>query len=242
MKTFKSLTFGLFAGLLALTVVTLSSPITAEAASAVAAPTVIQAPADDLTEQEVLDLQFMVEEEKLARDVYLTLYEAWDFRIFQNIARSEQTHMDAIRTLLTTYGVEDPTIGKDSGEFDNPVLQELYDDLTETGSESLADALLVGALIEEIDILDLEERIALTDKDDVQFAYENLLKGSENHLRAFVSTWERQTGEDYKLQDSDFDQDRFDEIMSESRGSGNGRGGRGGGQGGGRGNGGGRWG
>ncbi len=66
-----------------------------------------------------------------------------------------------------------------------------------TGSESLAAALLVGGDIEEIDILDLEERIEGTDKADIIQVYDRLLSGSENHLRAFVSTYERQTGEDY---------------------------------------------
>lgn len=222
MKPIKKIVFSIFAGLLALTVVTLSAPISAEAA----APTAVQAPTNDITTAEALDLQFMIEEEKLARDVYLTLYEEMDFRMFSNIARSEQVHMNAIRTLLKRYGVEDPTIGNELGEFNNADLQELYDDLVDTGSRSLADALLVGGLIEEIDILDLEERLSETDNVDILRVYNNLLRGSENHMRAFVSTWERQTGEDYELQDSDFDQDRFEEIMSGSRGRGN-SGGRG---------------
>ena len=77
------------------------------------------------------------------------------------------------------------------------VLQTLYDQLVVEGSQSLADALRVGAAIEEIDILDLEERIAGTGKADIQLVYQNLMKGSRNHLRAFTSTLERQTGETY---------------------------------------------
>lgn len=46
------------------------------------------------------------------------------------------------------------------------------------GSRSLADALRVGATIEEIDLLDLEERIAQTDEADIKLVYENLAKGS----------------------------------------------------------------
>lgn len=198
MKNIKTLAFSIFGGLLALTVVTFGTPISAEAATEVAAPTAIQAPADEITDQEAL--QFMVEEEKLARDVYLTLYEEWNSRIFQNIAGAEQTHMDAIRTLFTTYDVDDPTEGNDIGVFENDELRALYVGLVETGSQSLADALKVGAAIEEIDILDLEEYIAATDNADIELVYENLLKGSENHLRAFVSTLEQQTGEVYVSQ------------------------------------------
>jgi hypothetical protein len=43
-----------------------------------------------------------------ARDVYLALAELWDVRVFANIARSEQTHMDAVATLIDRYGLEDP--------------------------------------------------------------------------------------------------------------------------------------
>ncbi len=164
------------------------------------ATAVAQYPVGTLTEEEIDGLLYMREEEKLARDVYLTLYQQWDLQIFQNIARSEQTHTDAVKTLLGRYGLDDPAAGNDIGVFTNPDLQALYDQLVDLGSQSLADALRVGAAIEEIDILDLEERIAQTDKEDIQLVYENLMMGSRNHLRAFTSTLETQTGETYQPQ------------------------------------------
>jgi len=72
---------------------------------------------------EIEGLLFMREEEKLARDVYLTLYDQWNLSIFKNIAASESAHMDAILTLLERYGIDDPAAGKDVGEFTNPDLQ-----------------------------------------------------------------------------------------------------------------------
>jgi len=152
-------------------------------------------PAGELTAMEADGLAFMREEEKLARDVYLTLYEVWNMPIFQNIAGSESTHMDAVLTLLERYGLEDPSAGKAVGAFENPELQALYDELVDLGNQSLADALKVGAAIEEIDILDLEERLAQTERSDISMVYESLLKGSRNHLRSFTSTFERRTGE-----------------------------------------------
>jgi len=157
-------------------------------------------PTGVLSEEEAAGLLYMREEEKLARDVYLTLYEQWNQPIFQNIASSEQRHMDMVLGLLTAYGLEDPAAGKGIGEFTNPDLQALYDQLVARGRQSLAEALKVGAAIEEIDILDLRERLAQTDKADIQTVYQNLMSGSENHLRAFVSTLERQTGEVYEPQ------------------------------------------
>ncbi len=154
----------------------------------------------DLSEAEAEGLSFMREEEKLARDVYLMLYEQWGIRIFQNIAKAEETHMSAVAGLLERYGIPDPAADTAVGVFTNPELQALYDQLMEEGSQSLADALRVGALVEEVDIIDLEDYIDQTDNDDMLLVYQNLLKGSYNHLRAFTSTLEKQTGEIYQLQ------------------------------------------
>jgi hypothetical protein len=180
-----------------------------------------------LSPEEIADLQFMREEEKLARDVYQVLYEEWDQQIFTNIADSEQTHMDAMLTLLNRYDIDDPVAGNAAGEFDNPELQDLYDQLVDLGSQSLVDALRVGTAIEEIDIRDLVEAIDETDHADIERVYQSLKRGSENHLRAFVRTLERQTGDTFEPQY--LDQDTYDEIMA-------GRGGYGGGNGAGIGN------
>ncbi|MGD9091861.1 MAG: DUF2202 domain-containing protein, partial [Anaerolineales bacterium] len=150
-----------------------------------------------LTTTEIDGLQFMREEEKLARDVYLTLYDQWNIQNFKNIAASEAAHMDAVLTLLERYGLEDLAAGKGIGEFSNPELGALFDQLVAQGRNSLSDALKVGAAIEEIDIIDLEKHIAQTDKDDILMVYENLLKGSHNHLRSFTRILQRRTGEIY---------------------------------------------
>ena len=154
-------------------------------------------PTGELTALEVDGLVFMREEEKLAHDVYLTLYDLWKLPVFQNISNSETTHMDAVLTLLDRYGLEDPSVAKAVGEFTNPDLQKLYDQLISQGSQSLSDALKVGAAIEEIDILDLQDRLTQTEKADIILVYESLLKGSRNHLRSFTRTLQQQTGENY---------------------------------------------
>jgi hypothetical protein len=108
--------------------------------------------------------------------------------------------MSAVAGLLERYGLPDPAADTAVGVFTNPELQALYDQLMEEGSKSLADALRVGALVEEVDIVDLEDYIEQTDNEDLILVYQNLLKGSYNHLRAFTSTLEKQTGEIYQLQ------------------------------------------
>ena len=152
-----------------------------------------------LSDQETTDLLYMREEEKLAHDVYIYLYEMWGLPVFSNIAASESTHTASVLTLLNRYSIADPAQGLAEGQFQNTDLQALYDTLIKQGSLSLGDALKVGAAIEEIDILDLQDSIANTTQADIRLVYENLLAGSSNHLRAFVNTLQ-QTGETYQPQ------------------------------------------
>lgn len=169
-------------------------PINPEPVQDLAEPTTSAA---SLTDLEIDSLVFMREEEKLAHDVYMALYEIWGLPLFENIASSEQTHTDAVKNLLIMFDIPDPADTSTAGIFANPELQQLYDELTQTGAESLGNALKVGAAIEEIDILDLQKSLENTQDASIRRVYENLLRGSENHLRAFTSTLERQTGEIY---------------------------------------------
>jgi hypothetical protein len=128
-------------------------------------------------------LRYLIEEEKLAHDVYVALGNLWGARVFENIAASERTHEDAVADLLPVYGVEDPR-APEPGVFTDPGLQALYDDLVEAGSHSREDAIQVGITIEQTDIADLGA--ALTGApEDVALVLERLLAASENHLAAF---------------------------------------------------------
>ncbi len=159
-------------------------------------------------------MKFMREEEKLARDVYATLY---DFHLAQgltlivcdNIADSEQRHMDAVKQLLDNYGIPDSAVEGGQGtypescrdadcKFNDTDLADLYAKLVADGKASGLGALLVGGLIEEVDMIDLAEVIANAEGyADIQGVYDNLLCGSGNHLRAFAHNIELATGDSY---------------------------------------------
>ena len=178
-----------------------------------------------LSPEETDALLFMREEEKLAHDVYLTLNNQWGLAIFQNIAASEQTHTTTVQTLLDRYGLADPASSQ-VGVFTNSDLQTLYDQLIAQGSQGLAEAIKVGGAIEEIDILDLQTRLAQTDNLDIIQVFNNLLNGSANHLSAFASVYHTQTGETYQPQY--FSAADYQTIIaSSSTGSANGQGGGG---------------
>ena len=137
------------------------------------------------TAEDAQTLTWMREEEKLARDVYINLYQQWNKAIFDNIAASEQRHIDAIASLMVRFDVPDPSL-PGVGEFSNPEIQSMYDDLLEQGSLSLTEAFWVGATIEDVDIYDLQIAIENTEVGTLKTTYGNLLEGSKNHLRAVV--------------------------------------------------------
>jgi hypothetical protein len=139
-----------------------------------------------LTQIEAQNLIFLREEEKLARDVYLAMLDRYHAQIFANISVSEQRHMDAVKSLIDKYRLQDPVVDDTPGAFTNPTLASLYQSLVEKGSMSFTDALGVGVIIEEMDIHDIEiEMLPFTTKTDIKQVLTNLLAGSYNHLDAF---------------------------------------------------------
>ncbi len=140
-----------------------------------------------LTAAESSAITYMREEEKLARDVYRKLAGTSGNAVFTRIAASEQRHMDALGRLIARYRLTDPTKGNAAGVFKNPELQRLYDELVARGSASPAAAIQVGLDIERLDIADLQDRKATVKHTDVRWVFQQLERGSNNHLRAFTT-------------------------------------------------------
>ncbi|MDE1206427.1 ferritin-like domain-containing protein [Tenacibaculum larymnensis] len=137
-----------------------------------------------LSQQEKNEMLFMLEEEKLAFDVYNFLNEKWNLRVFENISQSEERHMNAMKGLLQYNNIAF-ILNKERGVFKNSELQKLYDELVNKGQKSKLDALEVGKLIEEKDIEDLQLAIKNTNDEYSINVYTNLLNASFNHLNAF---------------------------------------------------------
>jgi hypothetical protein len=177
-------TFSHYLKAFAVTGAILAAPTLVSASADLADTSEISAQKSRITKEQRLDLKFMFQEEKLARDVYIALGEMWEHRTFLKIQESEQTHMDAIKGLMEKYHVRIPVDEDALGEFADKDLQALYNDLIEQGSESLVEALKVGVLIEETDIDDLKERRKGAPR-DIRRVYNRLLRGSYKHLDAF---------------------------------------------------------
>lgn len=158
-------------------------------------------------------LRHLREEEKLARDVYRTLYQRWGLRIFDNISSAEQRHMDRIGAVLNARQIPDPIADDTVGVFQDASLRALYQELVQRGSNSLLAALRVGATIEDLDLRDLAAvRVGLQDQDaDVLAALDMLECGSRNHLRAFAGQLESR-GDTYSPQY--IDAERYASILA----------------------------
>lgn len=140
----------------------------------------------DLSQEEIDGIIHMRLEEKLARDVYTTLGNTWNYKVFLNIRTAEQTHMEAVKRLLVKYGIEDPVTNDEVGVFSDSQVQALYDQYVLQGSVSAYEAFIVGKTIEELDITDLQNQLTnVVDNPDIIRVYQNLKTASESHLAAF---------------------------------------------------------
>lgn len=135
-----------------------------------------------ITDKQKSDLLFMYQEEKLAHDTYEYFSKIYSIKVFNNIANSEEKHMDEIKTLLVTYKIAIPSLK--NGQFLDKSLQDLYNKFINDGKKSQDEAIKISLLIEDKDIDDLKEKIK-SSPDDIKLVYSNLLKGSENHKKAF---------------------------------------------------------
>jgi hypothetical protein len=144
-------------------------------------------PIEPLNADEIKSLIHMREEEKLAHDVYYTLYNKWNETTFNNISSSESTHANAVLTLINKYELQDPASNKTIGVFSDSSLQKLYNELIDIGFSSKIDGFKVGATIEDFDIYDLNNWNLKIDNQDIKFVYDNLNKGSRNHMRTFYT-------------------------------------------------------
>ena len=131
-------------------------------------------------------LLYMIEEEKLAGDLYDVFYQQTGLRVFDRIGNAEDQHMTALIKQANVAGLNlDAVLSLAEGHYANPELQSLYDTLLASGSVSDSAALGVGVEIETVDIADLQQASVGLTGTALGNVYASLLKGSDHHLAAF---------------------------------------------------------
>lgn len=138
------------------------------------------------SDEAISELLFMIEEEKLAGDIYEVFYDMYGLKIFDNIAKSEDAHFNALISQAEKLDLDvDEFLFEPVGTFSDETLQDMYDSLLAYGSESLTNALDVGRMIEEKDMVDIAAAIEDVEGTTLAKVYDNLLTGSSYHLDAF---------------------------------------------------------
>lgn len=142
-------------------------------------------PVEELSNDEINAILQMREEEKLARDVYDVAGSLWTGNIFANISGAESKHMTAVWALIEKYDLQDPITTDVAGQFSSSAIQAAYDAILPDFQASKQSAILKGSYVEEMDIYDLRELKKLVDNTDILLIFDNLERGSRNHLRGF---------------------------------------------------------
>ncbi len=177
-------------------------------------------PKEAVSEEEISALVFMLEEEKLAGDLYRSFLNIYNTPIFGNISQAESRHQEALQCLLKKYELTDRVSLLEQGRFANEDLQSLYNDLLNEGKTEIKAALKVGATVEDLDLFDLQKHLGneAIDNEDIKFVFGELMRGSRNHLRAYIRNLEF-VGESYLPQY--ISKDDFTEIINgdQERGS-----------------------
>lgn len=141
-------------------------------------------PHTELNKRQIEDLYYLIEEEKMAHDIYTVLSKKWQHRRFNNILESESRHIDAVKSLFDRYDLDLPDSIDKPGKFKNAEIQKSYHQLLDEGLSSLSQAMNVGRKIETDDIKDLKKMIAQGTTEMKQVLM-NLLDASQRHLEAF---------------------------------------------------------
>jgi hypothetical protein len=156
----------------------------------------------ELTQDLKDSITYMFSEEKLAREVYLNVYEQQPVKQLYNIAtKSEVKHEKAVNDLAVKYDLNitlypdteapyDATslASYGSGQYPVVAIQELYDMLYDKGIQSEKDALEVGCMVEVTDIDDLDKYIdqaTTSNASDVLVVFNFLRDGSYKHYWSF---------------------------------------------------------
>jgi len=154
-----------------------------------------------LDDNQKYSLAYMWNEERLAQDLYLNLYNVNSDAIqLYNIAlKSEAYHIELVENLVKAYDLNITNLvdytqnyseaelkAMPAGTYGVTAIQDLYNTLYNNGAASVQASLEVGCMVEVTDIDDLDKYIIDAKENQALIDTFNLLKdGSYSHYWAF---------------------------------------------------------
>lgn len=140
-----------------------------------------------LTESEAEGIKLIIEENKLARDLYIEFYEMWEYDTFNKVSISDALYMDKTKVALERFKINDPVENDDKGVYESLYITKLYRDLLKKGKSDPFEAMRIGTTLEEMHIKDLNDLLENTSNDDLIELYTELKLGAISHIRAFYN-------------------------------------------------------
>ncbi len=178
----------------------------------------VNMPKEDLSLAEKTWMTKIALEEKMAYDFYYMMFNKWNEPAFMRIMNAELRHKTLMVRMLEKYGLSNPIDDSKIGQYTDNGLQRTYNSLLSKGNQSLKDAMIAAAGLEEQDYMDLQQALDTTDNADLRLAFRQMKRGSANHLRAMV--FQLKNLYDYDYEPQHLDKSTFDSLMQEHRGRG----------------------
>ena len=146
----------------------------------------ITLPKEDLNNTEKEMLINARKNEKLAYDYNYTMFSKWGMPVFNHMATKLLANNDALKKMLNKYGLTDPINDMQIGKYSDNELQSKYDSAVAKGNESLKNAYIEAANIEEQMIKFYRDASDKVDNQDLKLLFDNLRVRAEHSFAAFV--------------------------------------------------------
>lgn len=126
----------------------------------------------------------ILEQRKMARDLYYKLYKTWHSDTFKRLSDSEQIYLNSLKKLTTKLNIIDPTIDDTKGVFSSDYITKLYIDFSKIGLSSDYEAFRIAATVQDLMINDINQLLNSSSDKSIIDAMNNTKQGSISHLRA----------------------------------------------------------
>lgn len=145
----------------------------------------------NLSGQELDGLISLVEKQKLHRDVYLTLFNATNKPLFNELYQTDENMYMLLTDQIEDYGFKNPVLYFGIGEFRNPDIQNVYDDFQTAISSGIYQALEFAILMEESNAEEVNQYLGcIEDCQEIFCLCTDLLKVSYDQIEILESEME----------------------------------------------------
>jgi hypothetical protein len=148
----------------------------------------VTAPSGTLNTAQRTALADVAEQQQLARDLYRAFAAQYDNTMLDHAADAAASQLDAVRTLMTRYGVADPTAGETAGAYSDQSVQATYDRLLAQGQGGYDNALTVLRTLEAAHVTALTNDLSGLTAPDVRQVYNRLLSLSAMYQAMFAQS------------------------------------------------------